>query len=207
MSSHPSGLAPRRGSPLLQRLGRWALAAAGWRLVSDAPRLPKFVAVVAPHTSNWDFFVGIGVIYALDLEVRWLGKHTIFRGPVGALLRALGGRPVRRNSPEGVVAEVAAAIRAEPQFVLGLAPEGTRSRVSHWRTGFYRIAEAAGVPIVPVWFDWSRREVGIGAPLVPSGDVEADVATLQASFRPEMARHPELFWDAPATSVTPGSNV
>jgi 1-acyl-sn-glycerol-3-phosphate acyltransferase len=101
---------------------------------------------------------------------------------------------VRRHAAEGVVAEAAAAILAEPRFILALAPEGTRSRVDHWRTGFYRIAEAAAVPIVPVWFDWSTRRIGIGAPLVPSGDLERDVTALQAVYRPAMARHPELFW-------------
>jgi 1-acyl-sn-glycerol-3-phosphate acyltransferase len=183
-----------RRRPVLRRIARWALRAAGWRIVSEVPPLPKFVAVVAPHTSNWDFFLGIATIFALDLDVRWLGKHTIFRGPVGTLLRRLGGRPVRRTAPEGVVAEAAAAIQAEPEFILGLAPEGTRSKVDHWRTGFYRIAEAAGVPIVPVWFDWSRREIGIGEPMTPTGDLAADVAALQAVYRPEMGRHPALFW-------------
>jgi 1-acyl-sn-glycerol-3-phosphate acyltransferase len=194
-AAHPLA-APRRNRPALRRLARRLLRAAGWRIVSEPPELPKFVAIVAPHTSNWDFFVGLGTMYGLDLEVRWLGKHTIFRGPVGRLLRRLGGRPVRRHTPEGVVAEAAAAIRAEPQFILALAPEGTRSRVDHWRTGFYRIAEASGVPIVPVWFDWSRHEIGLGTPLVPTGDMDADLAALQAVYRPEMARHPELFWGA-----------
>jgi 1-acyl-sn-glycerol-3-phosphate acyltransferase len=185
---------PRRNSPLLQRVGTLALRAFGWRIVGEVPAIPKFVGIAAPHTSNWDFFVGLGAIYALDLEVRWLGKDSIFRGPLGPLLRRLGGRPVRRDTPEGVVAEVAAAIRAEPRFILGLAPEGTRSRVTHWRTGFYRIAEAAGVPIVPVWFDWKRREIGLGAPLLPTGDLEADVAALQSVYRRDMSRRPELFW-------------
>lgn len=186
---------PRRNNRVTRALGRFALGLAGWRIVSEVPPIPRFVAVVAPHTSNWDFFLGIGVLFALDLEVRWLGKHTLFRGPVAPLLRALGGRPVRRHAPEGVVAEVAAAIRAEPRFILALAPEGTRRRVARWRTGFYRIAEAAGVPIVPVWLDFGRREVGIGEPLAPTGDLGADVAALQAVYRPQMARHPELFWD------------
>jgi len=181
---------------VLTALGRAALRLAGWRIAGEVPPYPKFVAIVAPHTSNWDFFIGIAVIFALDLRVGWLGKHTIFRGPWGRLLRALGGRPVRRTAAEGVVAEVAELIRGEPRFILGLAPEGTRSRVDHWRTGFYRIAEAAGVPIVPVWLDFSRREIGLGEALTPTGDVDADVRRLQAVYRPEMARHPHLFWTA-----------
>lgn len=199
MSAHlVPATAPRRNSPLLRALGRGALRLARWRIVSPLPAVPKFVAVVAPHTSNWDFFIGLGVLFALDLEVRWLGKHTIFRGPAAPLLRALGGRPVRRDTPEGVVAEVAELVRSEPRVILALAPEGTRRKVAGWRTGFYRIAEAAGVPIVPVWFDFSRREIGIGTPLQPTGDMAADVAALQSVFRPEMARYPELYWgDSP----------
>ena len=194
MSSSPAAGPPRRGSRRAGRLARAALRVAGWRIVGEVPALPRFVAIVAPHTSNWDFFVGLATLYALDLEVRWLGKHTLFRGPLGGILRRLGGRPVRRSAPEGVVAEVSSAIRAEARFILALAPEGTRDRVAEWRTGFYHIAMAAGVPILPVWFDWSRREIGLGEPLRPTGDLAADLARLQAYYRPEMARYPERFW-------------
>jgi 1-acyl-sn-glycerol-3-phosphate acyltransferase len=190
---------PRRHSRLLTGLGRGALRMTGWRIVGEVPPVPKFVAIVAPHTSNWDFLVGVAVMFALDLKVGWLGKHTIFKGPWGGLLRAMGGRPVRRTESEGVVGEVAAAIRSEPRFILGLAPEGTRSRVAHWKTGFYHIAQAAGIPILPVWLDYSRREIGLGEPMMPTGDLESDIARLQAVFRPEMGRHPELFWSSGAT--------
>lgn len=190
--------APRRDSAFLQNVGRTALRLAGWRIVGDVPRLPKFVLVVAPHTSNWDFFVGVAAMFALDLEANWLGKASLFIEPAGTVLRWLGGRPVRRESPEGVVADVAALVRASPQFILALAPEGTRKRVDQWRTGFYRIAEATGMPIVPVWFDWSRREIGLGTLLAPTGDMNADLATLQRNYRAEMGRHPQNFCNANA---------
>jgi len=188
-------------SQFFQSLGRAVLALSGWRIVGTVPSVPKFVAIVAPHSSNWDFFVGVAAMFALDLHDRahWLGKHTLFRWPLGPVLRWLGGRPVRRDTPEGVVGTVAAMVRAEPRFVLGVAPEGTRRRVTQWRTGFYRIAEAAGVPIVPVAMDWSRRELVIGDPVRPTGDVAGEVAALQARYRPEMARYPERFW-GPASS-------
>ena len=102
---------------------------------------------------------------------------------------------VHRDTPEGVVAEMAAIVRAERQCILALAPEGTRKKVDHWRSGFYRIAQAAGVPVVAVWFDWSRREIGINAPMRMTGDLHADVAALQALYRPDMARNPAGFWD------------
>ena len=101
---------------------------------------------------------------------------------------------MRRDAPEGIVAAMAATIRSEPKFLLALAPEGTRKPVIQWRTGFYHIAEAADIPIVPVWFDWSRREVGIGTPMRASGDLAGDLAALQSLFRPEMARNPDGFW-------------
>ena len=188
--------APRRGWSRLQAIGRAALRVAGWRIVGDVPREPKFVIIVAPHTSNWDFIVGVLAMFALDLDIHWFGKHSLFRWPLGALLRRLGGRPVRRDTPEGVVAEVADAVRAAPDFILALAPEGTRRRVTQWRTGFYRIAERAGVPVVPVWLDWGRREVGIGKPMRPTGNLAADLRTLQALYRADMARRREGFWSA-----------
>lgn len=165
-----------------------------WRIANDVPDEPKFVAIIAPHTSNWDFVVGVAAMFALDLDVRWFGKHTLFRGPLGAFLRLLGGRPVRRDASGGVVAAAAATLRSEPQFILALAPEGTRRRVPKWRTGFYHIAAAANVPIVPVRFDWSKREVSIGTAVRPTGDLDGTIAALQANYRPEMARDPRRFW-------------
>lgn len=188
---------PLRHRPRLQAFGRAALRALGWRIVGELPREPRFVAIVAPHTSNWDFFVGVGLMFALDLDVHWFGKDTLFRGPVGAALRKLGGRPVKRTSSEGIVAEVAGTIRAAEQFIVALAPEGTRRRVIEWRTGFYRIAQAADIPILPVWLDWSRHEVGLGTPMRPTGDVMRDVGILRALYRPDMARHPADFVGAP----------
>jgi len=185
---------PRAHRPLFPALGRAALRLSGWKIRGELPELPKYIIIVAPHTSNWDFPVGVAALFALDLDAHWFGKDSLFREPMGTILRMFGGRPVRREMPEGVVAEMAAAVRAEPQFILALAPEGTRKRVDHWRTGFYRIAEATGVPIVPVWFDWSRREIGINPPIRVSGNLASDVAALQALYRPEMARNPKGFW-------------
>jgi 1-acyl-sn-glycerol-3-phosphate acyltransferase len=195
MPSTDAHRVPRRQRPLLQKLGRAALALARWRIVGDVPDVPKFIAIVAPHTSNWDFPLGVLVMFALDLKIHWFGKESLFRSPLGPLFRALGGRPVNRERPEGVVDEIAAIARAEPQFILALAPEGTRKKVARWRTGFYRIAERADMPIVPVSFDWSRREVTIHAPVQATGDIATDLAALQAMYRPEMGRNPAAFWD------------
>ena len=121
------------------------------------------------------------------------GKDTLFWWPLGWLLRGLGGWPVQRNSTRGIVAEMADVIRAEPRFILGLAPEGTRRRVTEWRTGFYHIAELAGVPIVPVILDWGHREITIGEPVQTAGDPAREIAALRARYRVDMALHPEGF--------------
>ena len=195
MQSTPTLGYPRAHRPLFPALGRVALRLSGWTIQGALPELPKYVIVVAPHTSNWDFHVGVAALFALDLQAQWFGKDSLFREPMGTILRMLGGRPVHRDTPEGVVAEMAAIVRAERQCILALAPEGTRKKVDHWRSGFYRIAQAAGVPVVAVWFDWSRREIGINAPMRMTGDLHADVAALQALYRPDMARNPAGFWD------------
>jgi len=191
---------PMTNRPWLRALGRLALRVSGWRLVGEMPPIPKFVVAVAPPTSNWDFFVGLAAKLALALDAHWFGKDTLFRGPMGAFMRAIGGRPVRRDAAEGMVEAMAETIRSEPQFVLVITPEGTRKAVIQWRTGFYHIAEAADIPIVPVWFDWSRKEVGIGEPMRASGDLAADVAALQSRFRPEMAKNPDGFWSSHETN-------
>jgi 1-acyl-sn-glycerol-3-phosphate acyltransferase len=190
--------APRRNSALLRALGRRVLRLFGWRIIGDAPREPKFVAIVAPHTSNWDFVVCVATMFALDLKIRWLGKESLFRGPLGALLHRLGGWPVRRGTPEGLVVQAAEIIKSESQFILALAPEGTRSRVPRWRTGFYRIAEAAHIPIVPVALDWDRKEIIIRDPVWPTGEMSRDLADLMASYHSRMAKFPASYWEPAA---------
>ena len=159
------------------------MAAARWRVVGEIPNLSKAVIIVAPHTSNWDFPVGVAAMLALDLELRFLGKHTLFDGPLGPLMRGLGGVPVDRGQPgSGVVEEMVARFGASERLLLALAPEGTRSSVGRWKSGFYRIAVAAEVPIAAVALDWGRREVRFGPVVAPSGDLEGDLAVFQLFF-------------------------
>ena len=174
---------PRRGWRVGRVLGRWALAAARWRVVGEVPDLAKAVIIVAPHTSNWDFPVGVAAMLALDLKLTFLGKHTLFEGPLAPLMRWLGGMPVDRGHPgAGVVEEMAARFRAADRLLLALSPEGTRTAVDRWKTGFYRIAAAAGVPIAAVALDWGRREIRFGPVVAPSGDLEGELAVFQLFF-------------------------
>lgn len=187
---------PRRFGRVTRALGAIVLGAAGWRFEGTLPNLPHFVAVVAPHTSNWDFPIGVLTMLALGLRVRWLGKHTLFRGPFGTLLRWLGGIPVRRGERLGAVEAAVVEFARVPQMILALAPEGTRTRVPTWKSGYFAIAERAHVPIVPVWFDWSRHVIGFGAPMPALATAEATTAQLMLQYRPEMARRREGYWGA-----------
>ena len=184
---------PRRGGPVSRGLGRAMLKLLGWRIEGAFPEVGRFIIIGAPHTSNWDFPVAMSAMLALGLDARWMGKHSLFRPPLGPVMRWFGGLPVRRDAAGGVVEQMVEQFERQERLVLGIAPEGTRKRVVQWKTGFYRIAVAAGVPIVPVSFDYARKVVGIGPALYPSGDQEADLRTLRGFYRDVTARNPELF--------------
>jgi 1-acyl-sn-glycerol-3-phosphate acyltransferase len=162
----------------------------GWRFEGQVPDLPKVVLIVAPHTSNWDFVVGLAADLGLDLRARFLGKDTLFRPPLGWLMRWAGGIPVDRVAAEGVTDAAVASFRSEAQLCLAIAPEGTRRRVERWKTGFWRIARGAGVPIWPVALDWSRRVVQLMPPFHTTEDMEADLFALRSRYTAAMARKP-----------------
>lgn len=177
----PSGLRQPRGW-LWRVLGRVYLRLGGWRLEGAFPVEPKFVAIVAPHTSNWDFVVGVAVVFALELRVSWLGKHSLFRPPLKRFFLWLGGIPVDRRASHGVVDACVKAFEGGPARLLALAPEGTRKGVSQWKSGFYRIATAAEVPIFPVGFDYRDHVIRLMPVFKPTGDLERDLPLLQALF-------------------------
>lgn len=184
---------PRRGNALTRGLGLLVLRLMRFRLVGELPPVRRCVMIAAPHTSNWDFVLGVASMLALRLRVSWLGKHTIFRFPVAGLLRFWGGLPIDRGAAGGVAESVAQRMREADRLYLALSPEGTRRKVERWKSGFYRIAQAAGVPIFLVTFDYQRRQVELGPLFEPTGDFEGDLARLQARFSAEMAYHPENF--------------
>ena len=174
---------PRRNSALGRALGRLFLRLGGWSFTGTLPNLPHAVVIVAPHTSNWDFLVGLATMLALDLDLSFLAKHTIFWWPLGPVLRRLGGIPVDRTQEKSRTVEaLATRFRSSSRLILALSPEGTRKAVKRWRTGFHRIATAAGVPIVPVAFDYRSHTVRFGQPYNPTPDLDHDLAILQAFF-------------------------
>ncbi len=182
---------PARGNRFSRGVGRWLLRRLGWRFDGALPDVAKAVLIVAPHTSNWDFVVGVGAMLGLGLRIAWLGKHTLFRGPLGGAMRWLGGMPVDRAKAGGIVEQTVAAFARHERFLLGLAPEGTRSKVARWRRGFYHIALGAGVPIVPVAFDYARRAIVVGAPLRASGRWDDDARALAEFYRAAVGKNPE----------------
>jgi 1-acyl-sn-glycerol-3-phosphate acyltransferase len=188
---------PSRGNRLTRWLARTTLRLTGWTPVGALPNLPKFVIIAAPHTSNWDFPLGILFLYASGFRVSFFGKHVLFQPPFGWVMRWLGGRPIDRSAAHGVVEQTVRAIREAGQLVVTLAPEGTRKRTEQWRTGFYRVAVGAGLPIVLAFFDYGKKEVGLGPTIWPTGDLEADLADIQAFYRTKTAKHPERFATAP----------
>ena len=160
------------------------LRMSGWRIDGRLADVPKLIIAVAPHTSNWDFVIGVVALWALDLKLSFLGKHTLFRGWFGRWMRSIGGIPVDRSQPHGVVSESIAAFNGTERMVLAIAPEGTRQLDRGFKTGFLHIAHAAKVPVQLAYFDFSRRVIGFGPLMTTSGDVEADLKKILDFFRP-----------------------
>lgn len=179
----------RRGNAVTRSLGRLAMQISGWCFEGRLPDLPKVVITVAPHTSNWDFIVGVMALWALDIKITFIGKHTLFRGLFGRWLRSIGGIPVDRSAPHGVVGELVKAFELSDKMVLALAPEGTRRLDKGFKTGFLFIALGAKVPIVPAYFDFSRKIVGFGTHYMPIGDISHDLNHMLDFYRSIKGRY------------------
>ncbi|MCK9505077.1 MAG: 1-acyl-sn-glycerol-3-phosphate acyltransferase [Porticoccaceae bacterium] len=180
-------------SAWVRRLANAVFCAAGWRLRGEVPDDNKMVLVVGPHTSNWDFVVAMVAMLALDINIHWLGKHTLFRKPLGRLMVWLGGIPVNRTKAEGFAADIAGELRRANQLLLGITPEGTRSPVAKLKTGFSRIARETPCPIVPVTLDFCRRELCIHPPMQASDDSENDASLVRQIFATAQPRNPANF--------------
>lgn len=154
----------------------------GWRYVGERPRVPKFIAVGGPHTSNWDFVLFLAVASHYRLPARAIGKHTLVRGPFGWIMRHLGVIPVERDTGQGIVDQMVREFAAVDEMALVIAPEGTRSATPYWRSGFYRIALAAGVPLVLAKIVATDKTTVIGEPMYPTGDVHADMEAIREFF-------------------------
>ena len=165
-----------------------------WKLATDAPDIKKAVLIGAPHTSNWDFLAMLMGILIWRLDVRWIGKHTLFIGPMGPVMRWLGGIPINRRQSRDTVEQLVDYFNQQEQLLIVIAPEGTRKAVEQWHTGFYHIACNANVPIVMTYIDYKEKVIGVEAVEMPSGDVEKDIARYQAFYKTKAAYKPENYF-------------
>ncbi len=184
---------PRRGGRFSQSFGQNVLALFGWRIVGEISDKPKMVMIAGPHTSNWDFVLGVLCLLSLGLRVRWIGKHTIFVGPFGVWLRYFGGIPVNRSNPGALFRDILKGFEKNDAYIFALSPEGTRSKVVQWKPGFHRIARGANVPLLLVGLDFRLKVVQFGPVFETSDNFESDVTLLKSHFMTISPKHPELF--------------
>jgi 1-acyl-sn-glycerol-3-phosphate acyltransferase len=173
---------PAAAAGALAHFAARVLALLGWRVVATVPMPAKCVLVFYPHTTNWDFVIGLLAKWALELPARWVAKDTLFRWPVAGILRHWGGIPVNRSDPAGFAERLTEEFRRAPGLCLAITPEGTRSRTEGWKSGFYRIALAARVPVVLAFIDYARREIGYADAFALTGAVAADMARIAAFY-------------------------
>ncbi len=173
-------------------IARFIYRLIGWKVQGTVPPIKKFVAIAAPHTSGWDFPIGMLGSYILGIKFTFFGKKELFDGPFGFLFRALGGIGVDRFSKHGVVEQAVEQFNQHDEFILAMAPEGTRQYVAEWRKGYYYIALGAGVPIVLCYIDFAEKVVGIGPTFYPTGNYEKDFEEIKNFYRHKKGRHPGL---------------
>jgi 1-acyl-sn-glycerol-3-phosphate acyltransferase len=177
-------------SGIYHYLAKIMMRLAGWRVEGTLPDLPKFVLIGAPHTSNWDFVLFLGVIFSLRANVHFMGKAELFRFPIGWFFRYCGGVPVDRKKSTGLVEQMVKVSNESEKFILTIAPEGTRHHVQEWKRGFYHIAKSAGIPIVIAVVDGRHKTVRIGQVFHPTEDIEADIKSIQEVFAGVVGIHP-----------------
>lgn len=180
----------------VQWLGRSLLSFLGWKVlgeIGEEHTNKNLVVIVAPHTSNWDGILGVAAIAGLDARISFLGKDTAFKYGLGAFLKYMGGIPIDRSNPGGVINDAIEKIKKMNGTLLGMAPEGTRSKVEAWKTGFLRIAEGIDAKIIPASIDFATKEILLGKVFFPSGDNKKDIRDLQDYYKVFTARHPEKY--------------
>ena len=159
--------------------------------VGEPPQHDTYVLLCAPHTTNWDLLSLLMASWSCGANLNWLGKHQLFHGSMNRMMRMLGGVPVRRDERRGMVESLADEFDAAEHMALAIPAAGTRSHTDHWKSGFYRIALAATVPIGLAFVDYSTRTVGFGPTMVPTGDIEADLDMFRAFYADKRGKYPD----------------
>lgn len=184
--------APIKKGAISQLLACVILHLIGWELTGQAPTYPKYLVIGAPHTSNWDFLMMFLLMFGLGIDYHWVGKDTLFRGPVGILMRRLGGIPVNRRVRGNFVKKMVDLYSEYEDLALLMSPEGTRSKTKHWKSGFYYIALGAQVPIALGYLDYGKKELGLGPTFMPSGDINADMDIIRQFYTGKVGKNPNL---------------
>ena len=172
----------------LARFWMWLF---GWTIAGDLPADKKFVLIAAPHTSNWDFLFGLATVYVLRLKIFWIGKHTLFKAPFGYFMKRLGGIPVRRDAAHGLVKQIISQLQNSDNFIIAVAPSGTRKKAECWKSGFYRIACKAHIPLVCGYLDYSRKQAGSGLSFLPTGNITADMDRIRQFYQGIQGKYPD----------------
>jgi 1-acyl-sn-glycerol-3-phosphate acyltransferase len=172
-------------------LSRAAFRLSGWRTEGTPPTPRRFVLIAAPHTSNWDAVILLLAARIFDIHLEWFVKDAWFKGPMGPIMRALGGVPIDRSASHGVVEQAIERFARGDELMLAVPPEGTRGKSPHWKTGFYHIARGANVPIVLGYLDYGRKVAGLGPAFTPTGDLQADFQVFADFYANVQAKYPE----------------
>ena len=172
-------------------ISRLILKSLGWQTEFIIPATEKYLVIGYPHTSNWDFPMGLLCMWSHNIRFNWVAKHTIFIGPVGYLFQRMGGIPVNRRVSTGFINRVVELYHTNERMILGIMPEGTRSKTDYWKTGFYHIALQADVPLVLAYVDYRKKQIGLGKVMKLSGDMQADLAIIRDFYKGRKGRRPE----------------
>jgi len=176
----------------MRALSHFILRLFGWQTDLAVPMVDKCVLVGAPHTTNWDFPLALLGMSAMGIRFNWVAKHTLFRWPLGYIMRSLGGIPLdRRSGGTGFAIKAVETFEQLDHFILAIAPEGTRHKTDYWKAGFYKIATKSSVPIALGYVDFKKKKVGIGEVFMPSGDKERDFALVKDFYKDKTGKHPE----------------
>jgi len=174
-------------------ISRGVLKLMGWKVIGNIPTAKKYIIIVAPHTSNWDFVVGRCFGYLLEIKAKFFGKSQLFRFPFGWLFRLMGGIPVDRAKHNNLVSFAIDLFNVSDELVIGLAPEGSRSSVEAWKLGFYHIAVGANIPIAVSFLDYQKKEAGIGFMFKPSGNLSQDLKKIEAFYQTISPKYSEKY--------------
>lgn len=169
----------------------WVLKMLGWHIINELPDDKKYILIVAPHTSNWDFVYGVLAKWAVGLKVNFLGKDTLFKGPLAWWFRALGGIPVKRDKKRNMVEQMVEQFKQRDKLILTMSPEGTRSYLNYWKSGFYHIACGAHVPIVMATLNFAEKEIKLGGRFMPEGDAVKDMDKVRAFYAEIKGKKPQ----------------